>query len=173
MLEELVSLSSSFTHSSNSPISCGSLRNEEPDEKGWVYEPDDTPLPESLLEAIKEGFAKMRIRLRKNKVGAYPTLQAITRLINYLCVAPSAVPRPAGLFQAADGAGRRASRTLLEQMGFPTSSSKKEKIKDALVGAGVLHRGGYIAKSKSRLYTLSSWAMEQLDQDRIIGRTTA
>jgi hypothetical protein len=93
------------------------------------------------------------MRLRRNKAKEYPTLQAVTRLVNYL-------------YPGKNRGQRRASRQLLEQMGFPTSSTKKERIKKALVKAGVLHLGDYRAKSKSRLYCLSREALEVLDQVR-------
>ena len=142
------------------PISCGLLTEEIVEDRTWAYTPDDTPLPEKLLLIIRHGFDTVGIRLRRNKDKEYPTLAAITRLVNYL-------------YHGKNRGQRRASKQLLEQMGFPTSSTKKERIKKALVKAGVLHLGDYRAKSKSRLYSLSRETLELLDEARVAARTKA
>ena len=78
---------------------------------------------------------------------------AITRFINYL--------------YAGKNKGRgRASRQLLEKMGFPRSSPKKERIKRMLVKAGIIEIGSYASRELSREYGLTSMAVGMLDEDR-------
>lgn len=107
----------------------------------WKYEPDDTPLPDFVVQRIREAFRLRRRQLRRNKQGRYATLDAITRLFNYLLAG-----RKPG--------ERRASQKLLIKMGFPSSGKKREPIMRVLEKEDLLRRGPYRALSSSRLWTL-------------------
>ena len=67
---------------------------------------DENDLPEELKQMVINGFQQEGTPLRKNKDGKYPTLLAITRFINYL-------------YAGTNKGTRRASKKLLEKMGFP------------------------------------------------------
>ena len=63
---------------------CGGLREENSD-SDWQYEPDHKPLPECVLNQIRDAFKEYKRQLRRNKTtGRYPTLDAITEFFNYL-----------------------------------------------------------------------------------------
>jgi len=133
-------------------ISCDLLRDlpgEGDRGTGWVYVPDDTPLPYGLERKIIAGLKDKGISVRRNAKGEYPTLNAITRLINYL--------------KEGGAGGRRASQELLRQMGFQNRT--REQIKDALYRMSVVRRGGYRAKSESRRYVLDSAVLEVFASD--------
>jgi hypothetical protein len=126
-------------------ILCDLLSDDEMDEKtGWVYIPDDTPIPYGLERRIISGLKDNGIAIRKNANGDYPTLIAITRLINYL--------------KEGGAAGRRASQELLRQMGFKNRT--REQIKSVLYKRSIVHDGGYRSKSASRKYTLDHSVLE-------------
>lgn len=113
-----------------------------PERKGeWVYEPDDTPLPEFVLERIRAAFRQRKRQLRKIG-GRYPTLDAITRFLNYLL---------AGRHRGQ----RRASKELLIQMGFPSSGAKRDRIINVLMRDGMLRKGGYRSKEASMQWIIS------------------
>jgi hypothetical protein len=153
-LENLCTNSSTSPHSL-CPILCGVLRNEKTDGKteDWTYLPDETELPEKMSLIILHGFQQAGIQLRKNKTGKYPTLEAITRFINYL-------------YAGSNKGTRRASKILLEKMGFPAGSKKKERIKTILRQAGIIQIGDYRALSLSRSYTLTEEVLKILDEAR-------
>lgn len=131
------------------PISCGrSSEASRGEEDGWTYVPDDSPLPEDLERHIVQGLHACGLKIRKNKQGEYPTMKAITRLINYL--------------KASKSLGRRASQELLVQMGFPKVSKERERIKKILYKLPVIHDGGYRSKQASRKYILADEVLERL-----------
>lgn len=112
-------------------LSCGSLtaaHASEPDHGDWIYQPDDTPLPDFVLEKVRAAFRQRKRQLRK-KGGRFPTLDAITRFFNYLL---------AGRHRGQ----RRASKELMVQMGFPSSGSKRDGIINVLLRGGLLLKGG-------------------------------
>ena len=132
-------------------ILCGILRDDKTEQ--WKYTPDETELPEELTKMVIIGFQQQGTQLRKNKAGKYPTLLAITRLINYL-------------YAGKNKGSRRASKILLEEMGFPASSKKKERIKTAIRKAGMITIGDYRALNLSRHYSLTPVVVEILDKTR-------
>ncbi len=154
-LVDLCTNNSSSFSSSLCPILCGVLRNERTTEKteDWTYLPDETELPEKLIEIIQQGFQQAGIQLRKNKTGKYPTIEAITRFINYL-------------YAGTNRGTRRASKILLEQMGFPAGSKKKERIKAVMQKAKIIQIGDYRALSLSRSYSLTEEVLRVLDDAR-------
>lgn len=130
---------------SNRSISCDLLTEVGEEERSkWVYVPDDTPLPEDLMQRVISGLKDNGINIRKNKDGEYPTMKAITRLINYL--------------KDGGAGGKRISQQLLEQMGFKNRT--REKIKKALYQIPVVHDGGYRSKTASRKYVLDHSVVE-------------
>jgi hypothetical protein len=142
-----------------SPTLCGGLIPDSAD-KEWSYVPDNTPLPDRLLTRIKDGFRSAKRQLRRNKAGKYPTLQAMTRLINYL-------------YAGTNPGHRRASQQLLVQMGFPDKTANRQRLKKIMVKAGVLYEGDYQAQRQSRLYCLSKEVIATLDQDRQVNKAIA
>jgi hypothetical protein len=153
----LIDGSSSSTHTSIlRSISCDLLTDqpgEGYEETGWVYVPDDTPLPYGLARKIIAGLKENRISIRRNADGEYPTLKAITRLINYL--------------KEGGAGGRRASQELLRQLGFQNRT--REQIKRGLYRMSVIRDGGYRAKSASRRYVLDSAILEVFASDEEYG----
>lgn len=138
---------------SHCPISCGrSSEAPREGEEGWTYVPDDTALPEELERKIVQGLRDHGLKIRKNKQGEYPTIKAITRLVNYL--------------KAGNAHGRRASQELLAQMGFPKVSKERERIKKILYKIPVVHPGEYRSKQESRRYFLDDVVLTTLDPDR-------
>jgi hypothetical protein len=108
----------------------------------WKYTPDDTPLPEDVVERIRTAFQQQKRQLRRNpETGRYHTLDAITRLFNYLLSG-----RKLGT--------RRASGKLLAQMGFPQKTTERNMVLAVLLSAKLLHEGGYQPKRKSKEWIL-------------------
>ncbi len=121
-----------------------------------MYAPDDTPLPEDLMQRVISGLKDNGINIRKNSDGEYPTIKAITRFINYL--------------KDGGASGKRISQQLLEQMGFKNRT--RERIKKALYQIPVIHDGGYRSKTASRKYVLDHSVVEvfeSLKADRKMG----
>jgi len=120
----------------------------------WTYESDLTRLPEDILDLIRQTFKKAKRQLRTNKTtGRCPTLDAITRLFNYL-------------FSGRKSGTRRASQKLLVEMGFNTSQAKNKPIFDLLDKADLLHRGNYVAHEQSRQWILGKVVLESMTQQR-------
>jgi hypothetical protein len=119
------------------PETFGQKSNDLP---GWTYVPDDTPLPDFLVQKIFQTFCQAGRQMRQSPDGKRPVLAAITRFVNYL--------------NAGQGS-RRCSIKLLQQMGFPSSGKDLQKIMGLLVKAGIVARGGYRSKSRSRLWILA------------------
>jgi hypothetical protein len=144
------SLSTQALAPSSSPfppslLLCGSPTEDEfgHDEHGqWTYVPDDTPLPDFVLERIRGAFRQRKRQIRKFQ-GRYPTLDAITRFFNYLL---------AGRVKGQ----RRASRELLIQMGFPSSGTKRNRIMNVLIREEFVRKGGYRRREASRLWILDA-----------------
>ena len=120
-------------HESNLDLKVGKS-----DEK-WQYVPDDTALPELLVQKILQAFSVSGRQIRRGRDGTQPVLMAIIRLVNYL---------------RAGGGSRRCGILLLQKMGFPTRGRDRQQIIGLLVRAGIVNRGGYLSKSRSRLWTL-------------------
>jgi hypothetical protein len=76
--------------------------------------------------------------LRRNKESQYPTLQAVTRLINQLSVTKS--------FEG------RLGQDDFARMGF--ANSNREKIKTVLYSLDVIVEGDYRSKKKKKRYSL-------------------
>jgi hypothetical protein len=110
------------------------------DSPGWTYVPDDTPLPDFLVQKIFKTFRQAGRQMRQAPDGKRPVLVAITRFINHLNTGQGS---------------RRCSIQLLQQMGFPSSGKDLQKITGLLVKAGIVARGGYRPKSCSRLWILA------------------
>jgi hypothetical protein len=106
----------------------------------WRYEPDDTPLPEFLVQKIIESFREAGRQIRRGRDGNQPVLVAITRFLNHL--------------NAGQGS-RRCSIKLLQQMGFPSRGRDLQQIMGLLVKAGIVSKGGYLSRSRSRLWILT------------------
>jgi hypothetical protein len=120
----------------------------------WRYEPDMRPLPKELVVHIREAFRQVGRQLRRAKgSNTCPTLDAITTLFNYLL----AGKRPGT---------RRASQKLLVEMGFNTSFKKRKPIFDVLTAAGMLRRGTYRSKDRSRQWVLDETVVEVFLRDR-------
>ena len=136
----------STTHTSIRSISCDLLTEvaKEEERRKWVYVPDDTPLPDELMRRVVSGLKNNGINIRKSGDGEYPTMKAITRLINYL--------------KDGGAGGKRISQQLLQQMGFKNRT--RERIKQALYRIPVIHDGGYRSKSASRKYLLDHSVVE-------------
>lgn len=126
---------------------CGGLiQDSEPDEAttGWGYQPDDTPLPDEVMNRIRLAFKTSKKQVRRNKTtGRFPVLDTITRFFNYLVCG-----RKSGT--------RRASQELLIQMGFPKKNSERDRIIAVLLADGLLQKGGYVATQKSRQWFLDA-----------------
>jgi len=138
---------------------CGVLMGMDGDSQ-WRYVPDLTPLPDDVLERVRQAFRQARRQLRRNKDGRDPPLDAITCLFNYL-------------YSGRTSGTRRASQKLLVEMGFPEKSAKRQPIFQALKNAELLHPGGYRAKSQSRLWMLDKSVIEAMFQDRARKAETA
>lgn len=150
-------------HSLPSYLLCRVLTQDQPGLDGdsqWRYVPDLTPLPDDVLERIRQAFRQAKRQLRRNKGGRYPTLDAITCLFNYL-------------YSGRTSGTRRASQKLLVEMGFPEKSAKRTPIFTVLKLAELLHPGGYRAKSKSRLWMLDKSVIEAMFLDRATKTETA
>lgn len=142
--------------SPTSHLLCGSLTRQESasrkSDSEWVYEPDDTPLPDFVTERIRDAFRRRKRQLRRNRDGRYPTMVAITRFVNYLRSGKSP-------------GQRRASQQLLFQMGFPTNGKARGAIFRVLVREEIVQKGGYRALDQSRSWTLNpSLTKEPADQ---------
>lgn len=133
------------------PQSTGTAQAQMVEEQKWSYEPDDTPLPDFVVEKLRSAFRDWKQQLRRNEAGRYPTLDAITRFINYLLAG-----RRAGQ--------RRASKLLLIMMGFPSNGTKRGRIMRVLLKEGFVSRGGYRSRESSRLWILASWVVEASQQ---------
>lgn len=124
----------------------------------WHYEPDLTPLPDEIISRIKAAFGQAKRQLRRDKSGRYPTLDAITRLFNYL-------------YSGRTIGSRRASQKLMVQMGFVNNSAKRTPIFRLLTG--LLHKGGYLSTTASRLWTLDKTVVEAMRTQRVEQRQDA
>jgi hypothetical protein len=132
---------------------CGIL-NRPSEQENWTYHPELTPLPDEVNNRVKQAFQQANRQLRRNKqTGRYPTLDAITRFFNYLL--SGRIPGT-----------RRASRELLMQMGFPKPNGPRRKILDILVTGGLLHRGPYRMRNRSRTWSLHWTVLEVMAQSR-------
>ena len=132
---------------------CGMLNRPQHQEQ-WVYQPDLTPLPEAVISRVKQAFQQANRQLRINKqTNRYPTLDAITRLFNYL-------------FAGRNPGSRRASRELLMKMGFPKANGTRKQVLDIVVKAGLLHRGPYRSGSRSRSWSLHRTVRDAMVQSR-------
>lgn len=120
--------------------SFSAVKPAKPGSDQWQYQPDDTPLPEFLVQKIIESFRETGRQIRRGRDGKQPVLVAITRFVNYL--------------NAGQGS-RRCSIKLLQQMGFPSRGRDLQKIMHLLVKAGIVSRGGYLSRSRSRLWILA------------------
>ena len=118
----------------------------------WCYEPDLTPLPDDVMTRVRQAFKSAGRSLRQRN-GRYPTLDAITRLFNYL-------------FSGRKSGTRRASQKLLVQMGFPKKTKERTAIINALLKARLLHKGDYRAKSQSRRWFLDKGVVEIMYHSR-------
>jgi hypothetical protein len=119
----------------------------------WEYEPDLTPLPDDLQNEIRDAFKQSKRQLRRNKTGRYPTLDAITQFFNYL-------------FSGRKIGTRRASQKLLIQMGFPSKNKKRDQIINVLTTAGLLHKGSYRSKSRSRRWMLDKSVVSLMNKEQ-------
>lgn len=119
----------------------GGIRDES-DKKEWSYIPDDSPLPDQLQCQILDTYKTAGRPLRKRD-GRYSILDAITRFFNYLVSG-----RKSGQ--------RRASKKLLQEMGFPSKTREQQAIINVLVEHGFVERGGYRSRQESRQWTLCS-----------------
>ena len=122
---------------------------------GWQYQPDPTPLPDEVISRVRRAFKQARRQLRQNnKTGRYPTLDAITRFFNYL-------------FSGRKSGTRRASQKLLVQMGFPKKNKERKPIFDILEKERLLHRGGYLSKTRSRQWSLDKSVLGVMHEKRV------
>jgi|GEM_PF-2242079 len=120
----------------------------------WKYDPDLTPLPDDLQNQIRDAFKQSKRQLRRNKsTGRYPTLDAITKFFNYL-------------FSGQKIGTRRASQQLLIQMGFPSKNKKRNQIIKVLTDTGLLHKGSYRSKTRSRRWMLDKSVVKHMHEDR-------
>ncbi len=126
---------------------CGGLIQDsspEEDASEWTYQPDNTPLPDEVMNRIRLAFKTFKKQVRRNKTtGRFPVLDTITRFFNYLVCG-----RNSGT--------RRASQELLIQMGFPKKNSERDRIIAVLLDDGLIQKGGYAATQKSRQWFLDS-----------------
>lgn len=138
-------------------LSCGGLISDsapEEDTSEWSYQPDDTPLPDEVMNRIRLAFKTSKKQIRRNKTtGRFPVLDSITRFFNYLVSG-----RKSGT--------RRAGQDLLIQMGFPEKNSERDRIIAVLLGDGLLHKGGYLATQKSRQWFLDSSVIMAMHEAR-------
>ena len=147
-------------HSSSLPsyLICGALtpvsREEIDDNNNWKYEPDLSPLPESVIQRIRREFANAKVQIRINKTTQrYPTIDSITRFFNFL-------------FSGRKVGVRRAGRQLLEQMGFPSNTKKKQRILKVLQRSELITKGGYRSMTASRQWTLDQWVIAEMSTSR-------
>ena len=134
-------------------LTCGGLIDPDP-QSDWVYEADLTPLPDDVLNRIRDAFRQAKRQLRRNKTtGRYPTLDAITRFFNYLLSG-----RKSGT--------RRASQKLLVQMGFQSNNKKRGQIIKVLTDARLIHKGSYRSKTKSRRWHLDKTVIRIMHEER-------
>ena len=128
-------------------LSCEGLISDsapEEDSPGWTYQPDDTPLPDDVMNRIRSAFKTSKKQVRRSKTtGRFPVLDSITRFFNYL-------------FCGRRSGTRRASQKLLMQMGFPKKNSERDRIIAVLLDDGLIQKGGYAATQKSRQWFLDS-----------------
>jgi hypothetical protein len=115
----------------------------------WNYEPDDTPLPEVIMNRIVVAFRESKRQLRKNKSGKHHTLDSITRLFNYL-------------FCGRKCGTRRAGRDLLAKMGLPKKTSELSAVITILTENGLLYKGGYLSGTHSRQWMLDKSVVEAM-----------
>ena len=90
----------------------------------------------------------------RRKHGQYPTLNAITRLFNYLVYG-----RKSG--------HRRASQKLLNDMGFPAKTKERQAVMSVLLKAKLLHKGDYLSRTKSRLWILDNSVLELMNNQSL------
>jgi len=83
----------------------------------WIFEPDDTPLPEELTKLIEGAYGQAGRRLFK------PTMKKVARLLNYLWM---------------KGGEARLGVKALAKMGFPDHNSRKHL--ELLADAGIVQR---------------------------------
>jgi len=157
MQEEQECLPSSSQPISLSYLICGGLISDAPaenDSPKYSYQPDNTPLPDEVMNRIRTAFktAKKQIRIDR-ETGRYSVLDSITRFFNYLICG-----RKSGT--------RRASKDLLIQMGFPKKNSERDRIIAVLLADGLLHKGGYIATQKSRQWFLDVSVIKSMHEAR-------
>ena len=132
ILEKQDSLSSPLIHTlPQSYLVCRGLIQDADTNSEWKYIPDDTPLPDDIMDRIRTEFTKSKRQLRINRhTGRYHTLDSITRFFNYLLSG-----RKPGT--------RRASGKLLEKMGFPKKTAERKPVIRILVVGSLLHEGAY------------------------------
>lgn len=147
MREQQDDLSSLQGEHTLSYLLCGGLTQDsdpEEDTPEWTYQPDNTPLPDEVMNRIRLAFKTSKKQIRRNKTtGRFPVLDTITRFFNYLVCG-----RNSGT--------RRASQELLIQMGFPKKNSERDRIIAVLLEDGLIQKGGYVATQRSRQWFLDS-----------------
>jgi len=150
-------LSSSSQQISLSKRICGVLISDSTaakDSLEYIYLPDNTPLPDEIMTRIRTAFktAKKQIRIDRT-TGRYSVLDSITRFFNYLICGKTS-------------GTRRASKDLLIQMGSPKKNNERDRIIAVLLADGLLHKGGYMAKQKSRQWFLDVSVIKSMHEAR-------
>lgn len=137
---------------------CGGLIQDsdpEEDTPEWSYQPDDTPLPDEVMNRIRTAFKTAKKQVRRNKTtGRFPVLDSITRFFNYI-------------FCGRKSGTRRASLELLIQIGFPEKNSERDRIIAVLLNDGLIQKGGYVATQKSRQWFLDSAVVMAIHDARL------
>ncbi len=110
-------------------------------ESGWTYIPDNTPLPDFVVERIRTQFQRAGRQIRKRN-GEFPVINAITRFFNYL-------------LSGRKPGQRRCGRELLAKMGFNSRGLDRTAVINLLVKAGLVIKDGYSPRSKSTLWVLT------------------
>jgi hypothetical protein len=110
----------------------------------WDYQPDDTPLPESIENCILEFYRNKQLKIQKR------TICKLRRVINDL--------------YSANGEARRSLKAL-KKMGF-SNDRARQHIRN-LETMGIIIIGGYYpAGGLGTRYTLTSSAKRFLDEER-------
>lgn len=138
----------------------GLIPDSQPDEASaeWSYQPDDTPLPDEVMNRIRTAFREAGRQIRRNKTGKYAILDSITRFFNYL-------------FCGRKSGSRRASRELLEKMGLPEKTSELKAIISPLEQEGLLHKGGYSRGLVSREWHLDRSVIRSMHERNTVTKT--
>jgi hypothetical protein len=122
---------------------CSVLKEKKISPETWVFQPDDTPLPDALEQAIHNFYRRKELKMNK------PTFKKLVRFLNFL--------------RSKGGEGRLSIKAL-KKMGF-SNHPARQHVKH-LEEMGLIATQGYCpAAGISKLYRLRPRALDKFPQN--------